>query len=80
MKIAEVKELLAGQPTEQQLAELAQDERSGVQKLVASYYKRQEKLQAAKQKFYEMQAFERECYAAGQQLVAGVDEAGRGAP
>ena len=78
MKIAEVKELLAGEPTEQQLAELAQDERSGVQKLVASYYKRQEKLQVAKQKFYEMQAFERECYAAGQQLVAGVDEAGRG--
>lgn len=78
MKIAEVKELLAGEPTEQQLAELAQDERSGVQKLVASYYKRQEKLLAAKQKFYEMQAFERECYAAGQQLIAGVDEAGRG--
>ena len=78
MKIAEVKELLAGEPTEQQLAELVQDERSGVQKLVASYYKRQEKLKAAKQKFYEMQAFERECYAAGQQLVAGVDEAGRG--
>ena len=78
MKIAEVKELLAGEPTEQQLAELAQDERSGVQKLVASYYKRQKKLQAAKQKFYEMQAFERECYAAGQQLIAGVDEAGRG--
>ena len=78
MKIAEVKELLAGEPTEQQLAELAQDERSGVQKLVASYYKRQEKLQAAKQKFYEMQAFERECYAAGQQLVVGVDDAGRG--
>ena len=78
MKIAEVKEMLAGEPTEQQLAELVQDERSGVQKLVASYYKRQEKLQAAKKKFYEMQAFERECYAAGQQLVAGVDEAGRG--
>lgn len=78
MKIAEVKEMLAGEPTEQQLAELVQDERSGVQKLVASYYKRQEKLKAAKQKFYEMQAFERECYAAGQQLVAGVDEAGRG--
>lgn len=78
MKIAEVKKLLAGEPTEQQLAELVQDERSGVQKLVASYYKRQEKLQAAKKKFYEMQAFERECYAAGQQLVAGVDEAGRG--
>lgn len=78
MKIAEVKELLAGEPTEQQLASLACDERSGVQKLLAGYYKRQEKLKAAKQKFYEMQRFERDCYAAGQTLVAGVDEAGRG--
>lgn len=78
MKIAEVKELLAGEPTEQQLAMLAGDERSGVQKLLAAYYKRQEKLAAAKQKFYEMQSFERDCYSAGKTLVAGVDEAGRG--
>lgn len=78
MKIAEVKELLAGKPTEQQLATLAGDERSGVQKLLAAYYKRQEKLAAAKQKFYEMQSFERECYSAGKTLVAGIDEAGRG--
>lgn len=78
MKIAEVKELLAGEPTEQQLATLAADERSGVQKLLASYYKRQEKLKAARQKFYEMQSFERDCYNAGKTLVAGVDEAGRG--
>lgn len=78
MKIAEVKELLTGEPTEQQLATLAADERSGVQKLLAAYYKRQEKLAAAKQKFYEMQSFERDCYSAGKTLVAGVDEAGRG--
>lgn len=78
MKIAEVKELLAGEPTKQQLATLTADERSGVQKLLAAYYKRQEKLAAAKQKFYEMQSFERECYSAGKKLVAGVDEAGRG--
>ena len=78
MKIAEVKELLTGEPTEQQLAALADDERSGVQKLLAAYYKRQEKLAAAKQKFYEMQSFERDCYSAGKTLVAGVDEAGRG--
>lgn len=78
MKIAEVKELLAGAPSEQQLATLAADERSGVQKLLTSYYKRQEKLKAARQKFYEMQSFERDCYNAGKTLVAGVDEAGRG--
>ena len=44
MKISEVKEILAGEPGPDQVAELAADERSGVQKLVAAYHKRQEKL------------------------------------
>ena len=44
MKISEVKEILAGEPDPDQVAELAADERSGVQKLVAAYHKRQEKL------------------------------------
>lgn len=39
MKIAEIKELLANNPNEELLAELAKDGRSGVQKLVAAYYK-----------------------------------------
>ena len=43
MKISEVKELLAGEPTAEQLATLKDDERSGVQRLLASYYKRLEK-------------------------------------
>ena len=36
MKIAEIKELLANNPNEELLAELAKDGRSGVQKLVAA--------------------------------------------
>ena len=44
MKISEVKEILVGEPDPDQVAELAADERSGVQKLVVAYHKRQEKL------------------------------------
>ena len=42
MKIAEIKELLANNPNEELLAGLAKDGRSGVQKLVAAYYKKQQ--------------------------------------
>lgn len=78
MKISEVKELLAGVPTEAQLAELATDSRSGVQKLLAGYYKKLEKLSAERERFNKMTEFECKHYAAGATLVAGVDEAGRG--
>lgn len=50
MKISEVKELLAGEPDPYQVAELAADERSGVQKLVVAYHKRQEKLRLEQQR------------------------------
>ncbi|WP_405383203.1 ribonuclease HII [Phascolarctobacterium sp.] len=78
MKINEVKELLAGQPTAEQLAELRQDVRSGVQKLLAAYDKRLAKLAAEQERYRKMTAFEQECYAQGSTYVAGVDEAGRG--
>ena len=78
MKISEVKELLAGEPTAEQLATLKDDERSGVQRLVASYYKRMEKEALERERFDKMLTFEKEYYAQGMQYVAGVDEAGRG--
>ena len=65
MKISEVKEILAGEPDPDQVAELAADERSGVQKLVAAYHKRQEKLRLEQQRFTEMLAYERKYYAQG---------------
>lgn len=78
MKINEVKELLAGTPTSEQLAELKADERSGVQKLLAAYYKRLEKAAQEKERFTKMLSYEKKYYAQGIQYVAGVDEAGRG--
>lgn len=78
MKISEVKELLAGEPTPAQLAELEAYERSGVQKLVAAYYKRLEKAALEKERFAKMLTYEKEYYAQGVHYVAGVDEAGRG--
>ena len=78
MKISEVKELLLGNPSSEQLKMLQADERSGVQKLLVAYYKRLEKEAQEKERFTKMLAYEREYYAHGVQYVAGVDEAGRG--
>lgn len=78
MNITEIKGLLAGAPTAEQLATLAADERKGVQKLLAAYNKRLEKAAAEKERFTAMLKLERELYAEGCELIAGVDEAGRG--
>lgn len=78
MKINEVKELLAGAPTVEQLAELKADQRSGVQKLLAAYYKRLEKAALERERFAKMLTYEKQYYAQGVRYVAGVDEAGRG--
>lgn len=78
MNISEIKELLAGTPTAEQLATLAADERKGVQKLLVAYNKRLEKAAAEKERFTAMLKLERELYEEGYELIAGVDEAGRG--
>ena len=78
MNITVIKELLAGTPTAEQLATLAADERKGVQKLLAAYNKRLEKAAAEKERFTAMLKLERELYDEGCELIAGVDEAGRG--
>ena len=78
MKISEVKELLLGNPSSEQIKMLQADERSGVQKLLLANYKRLEKEAQEKERFTKMLAYESEYYAQGVQYVAGVDEAGRG--
>ena len=78
MKISEVKELLLGNPSSEQIKMLQADEGSGVQKLLLAYYKRLEKEAQEKERFTKMLAYESEYYAQGVQYVAGVDEAGRG--
>lgn len=78
MTINQIKELLLGAPTVEQIAELAQDKRVAVQKLLQSYYKRIEKAALEKERFYQMLRYERQYYDEGAKLIAGVDEAGRG--
>lgn len=78
MKIAEIKEALNHNPGAEFLKQLAQDERSGVQKLLAAYYKKQKAEAAEYERFNKMLLYEKQCYEQGIQYVAGVDEAGRG--
>lgn len=78
MYVSEVKKLLEGTPTAEKLAELATDGRKGVQKLLAAYNKRQQKLQAERERFARMLQFENKLYDEGYTAIAGVDEAGRG--
>ncbi|MGX6979431.1 ribonuclease HII [Vagococcus elongatus] len=64
--------------TEQELKELAADERKGVQHLLQQYYRRQEKLAAEKARYQRMWHYENELREKGYKLIAGIDEVGRG--
>lgn len=77
MTIKEIKELLKGDVSQEQIDELEKDPRSGVQKLLVSYHKRQKKLLEKKQAFLERFSYEKQFWQKGR-LVAGVDEVGRG--
>lgn len=78
MTINEIKTLLAQEklPAET-ITQLAQDPRAGVQKLLVSYRKRQAKLASKKAAFEKRFDYERQFWAK-KQVVAGVDEVGRG--
>lgn len=79
MKLQEIKSILAGKPTAEQLQEIRQDGRAGVQKLIAAYDKRLEKEKAERLRFENMLRFEKEYLAlSGIARIIGVDEAGRG--
>lgn len=78
MTIKEIKALLnSGQVSSDELEQLKSDSRSGVQKLLASYQRKQEKLAKKKSAFLERFTYEKKFWQKGQ-IVAGVDEVGRG--
>ena len=60
MKLQEIKSILAGNPTEEQLAELKKDERTGVQKLLAAYDKKLEKEKLEHKRLANMLQYEKE--------------------
>lgn len=64
--------------SDEMLADLKNDSRSGVRKLVASYLKAQERKQKELVRLQKMWEFERALWTEGIKWVAGVDEAGRG--
>lgn len=78
--IREIKEWLEEQSSisQETLDELLTDSRAGVLKLVQSYLKEQERKEKEAVRKEAMWKFEREYWAKGYQVIAGVDEAGRG--
>ena len=79
MKLQEIKAILAGDPTEEQLQVIRQDERTGVQKLLAAYDKKREKEKQERERFANMLQYEKEYLSLpGITHIIGVDEAGRG--
>ena len=78
MTISEIREILLGSPSEEFLVELEQDGRVAVKKLLQAYHKRVEKAALERERFHKMLSYERQYYAEGAKLIAGVDEAGRG--
>ena len=79
MNIKEIRMILGGKPTEEQLQAIRQDERTGVQKLLAAYDKKLEKEKQERRRFANMLQYENEYLSLpGITHIIGVDEAGRG--
>ena len=78
MTISEIREILLGSPSEEFLADLENDQRVAVKKLLQAYHKRIEKAALERERFHKMLSYERQYYDEGAKLIAGVDEAGRG--
>ena len=78
--IKEIKEQLANiqQLDDPLLAELEQDSRSGVIQAIAKRKREIQKRLDEDERLERMLAYEKECYARGIELIAGVDEVGRG--
>lgn len=78
--VAQIKEQLAliGELEDRRLIEWGQDERSGVQAAVKACRRRIQKRQDESKRLYEMTAYERRASERGLQVIAGIDEAGRG--
>lgn len=60
------------------IRELEQDERKGVQTLLAKWIKKKDHEKHLQEKFFEMTDYERKMRGQGYRLIAGVDEVGRG--
>lgn len=79
MKISEIKELLqTGNIAPDYLKELTKDPRKGVQSLLKQYSAQKAQAEQAIARQQELLKYEKDYYAQGYELIAGIDEAGRG--
>ncbi|WML39074.1 ribonuclease HII [Neobacillus sp. OS1-2] len=78
--IAEIKRQLENIMTENDpfLLQILQDERKGVQQLVHKWQKKMAEDRRLKEKFNDMNTYEQKWRSQGFELIAGVDEVGRG--
>ena len=78
LKVADIKALFEAEQALEILPLAQEDTRTSVQKLAASYIKRQEKELNEQQRLMSMYDYEGMFYDQGMYHVAGVDEVGRG--
>ena len=79
--ISEIKEILGNCPMEalpEQMKQFEADSRKGVQTALASFRKKYEKHQQELARLEEILTYERGLWEAGYDLIAGIDEVGRG--
>lgn len=78
--IKEVEEKLLQIQTETDpfFEDIGKDKRKGVQNLLSKWKRRNEQIQQAEAKFYQMTSYERMARLEGYELIAGIDEVGRG--
>lgn len=77
--VKEIKQWLAeNQLSDQELQQLSEDNRKGVQLAIKQYYKKIEREKQLHVQYNEMMSYERKCYAQGKELIVGIDEVGRG--
>lgn len=80
LTIKEIEEKLQGYNDDEDsfIKLLENDQRKGVQRLLAQWKKKQEEEQKEKQRLQEMTVFEQEARENGATYIAGIDEVGRG--
>lgn len=64
--------------TREEILSLREDDRKGVQKIIQQYDAAQERKRKLREQYKSMMYFEKQAEARGHQLIAGIDEAGRG--
>lgn len=79
MAVGEIRDWLTEkEPNKRQIQTLLSDSRAGVKKVIEGYLRKRERLMQERARHEMMWRYERQAKLQGYQLIAGIDEAGRG--